>query len=98
MKLNLSGTRRILVPRTDRQAVITAEDPVAHSGTELQRDLAFMFNRQIGNTATCIQTVRRGKGICRADIKTAGTGPAMIRLPCIRWQYRVGEDHAQKQP
>ena len=98
MELRLGSAGRIFVPGTDRQAVIAPENPVAHGRAVFRRDLALMFDCQIGNTAACVQTIRRGKGICRADIKTARAGPAMVRLNRIWWQHRICEDHAQKQP
>ena len=79
-------------------ATLLAENPIADICTKFDRDLALMFNRQIGNTAPRIQPVWRRKGICRTDIKAARTGSTVILLRLVWCQFCIGQYGAKKQP
>src|SRR5260221_265583 len=80
MEPDLAGLRGELVPRTHRQAVVAAEDPVADGGPELRRNDPLMLDRQIGDAAARIQLVRRREGVGRADVQAAAAAPAMVGL------------------
>ena len=49
---------RKTVPRTDRQAIVASENPVAHGRAQFHRDRAFQLDGQIGNAAARVQLER----------------------------------------
>jgi len=53
------------VPRTSIETVVAAKNSVTDRLAELQRDSGFILDRKIGDTASCIEDVRRGDGLCR---------------------------------
>src|SRR5690554_4815481 len=47
-QLGIAGTAGELVPRADGQAIVTAENPVAHGTAESEWNLPFVLDRIIG--------------------------------------------------
>ncbi len=89
---------RELVPRTYREAIVAAVNPVAHLFAQIKRNRAFMFDREVGNAAAGIQLIRRWKRRRRADVETGPAGTAVIRLRLVNRQFQRRENRAEKQP
>ena len=81
---HLARLNREFVPRTSRKAVITAIDTVSEEWAQLMIHRPMMLNRQIRDTAPCVDLVRRGKGIRRTGIKTGPARPTMVDFRIIR--------------
>src|SRR5215472_296685 len=87
---------RELVPRTDRQAIVAAIDAIAHQRPKFARDLALVFDGEVGDAAPRIEAVRCRKSRGGTNIEASAAGPAMIGFRRIGGQVERGEDRAEK--
>src|SRR5947209_12937326 len=87
-----------LVPRTNRQAIVAAENPVADQRAQFVRDRPLVLDRQVGDAAPRIEPVRRRKSIGRARVEAAAALAAMVALGGIRSERQAEIDLAKKQP
>ncbi len=85
-QIHLPGALREFVPRTHRQAIVAAINAVAHLHAELARDGALILDGEIGNAASRIQPIGRGKGIGGTDIEALPAIAAMIAFAFVRRQ------------
>ena len=58
-----------LVPRTNCEAIIAAIDSVADRFPKIVGNRAFVFDRQVGNAAGCVELIRCREGVSWADIR-----------------------------
>src|ERR1700690_2971886 len=63
-ELRFAADARELVPRADREAIVTTVNAVADQGPELRRNRPLVLDRQIRNAAPRIEFIGRGKGGC----------------------------------
>ena len=66
-KIGFARKLRVFIPGTDCLAIVATEYPVAYGLAEFERNCAFVFDGEVGNTAACVQLIGLGKGIGRAD-------------------------------
>ena len=97
-ELRLARALRELVPGTHGEAVVTAEDAVAHRRTEALCDMSLMLDGEIGDAGACVDAVGRGESMRGAYIEATPAGPAMIFLGRVGSDLRGGEDRADEQP
>ena len=64
----MSGLRK-LVPRADREAVVTAIDAIADGFAKFAWDRPLVLDGEIGNAAPRIEFVRCGESGCRTDVE-----------------------------
>src|SRR5690606_37411572 len=86
------------VPRTDGEAIVTPEHPVADRGSELLLDVTLVLNRQVRDATARIELIRRRERARGADIETPLAGAAVVLLRRTGWQRGRREDGAEKQP
>ena len=89
---------REFVPGTDGEAVVAAEDTVAHRFAILGRDMPFMLDGEVGDAGPRIELVGRDERIGRAYVEAAAAGAAMVRFRCVWVDLGGGEDRAEEQP
>jgi hypothetical protein len=82
-------TRRVCpqVEGTDVQAIVAAEDAIAHLSSELVRDglsAAAQFDCQVGDTESGIDEIGFDDGAGRTSLNTEGTASAQICARFIR--------------
>ncbi len=97
-ELRLARALREFVPRADGEAIVAAEDAVAHRCAEARRDMPLMLDGEVGDAGARIDLVGRGEGVRRANVETAPAGPAMILLGRVGLDLGGGEDRADEQP
>ena len=86
------------VPRTNREAIVAAIDPIADGWAEFDRDRAFQFNGQIGNAEPRIELERAGDRPGRAGLQTTGAGATAIPFWRVRLQFQRRDDFAEENP
>src|SRR6185312_6928786 len=69
---------REFVPWTDGEAVVAAEDAVAHRFAIRGRDMPFMLDGEVGDAGPRIELVGRDERIGRAHVEATAAGAAMI--------------------
>ena len=89
-ELRLARALREFVPRADGEAIVAAEDAVAHGRAITRRDVPLVLDGEVGDAGARIDPIGRGEGARRADIEAAPAGPAMIllglrRARSLRW-------------
>src|SRR5690606_10065051 len=87
-----------LVPRTDRQTIVAAVDPVAHLLPQRLRHRPLMLDRQIRDASARIEPPRTVESLRRADIEAAPAGAATLLLRRVPLEFRGGEDRAEEEP
>ena len=68
--------KRARVERANFLANVAAKKPVAHFGTHVERDRAFVFDGEIGNAFVGAEPVRPVEGVGRAGGQTFCAGAA----------------------
>src|SRR5436190_19842472 len=89
---------RETVPRTNRQAIVTAIDPVPNRRPQFHRNGSLQLNGEIGDALRGVQMKGSRNRLCRACCQTSCAGPAMILLRRIRVYVRRGENYSYEKP
>src|ERR1700733_8792944 len=97
-ELHLATGNRKFVPRTYRQTIVATIDAIADRRAQLTRNGALMLDREIGDAAPGIETIRRGEGGRRADIEAGAAIAAMILLRHVLRQFKRRENGAEEEP
>src|SRR5690348_803671 len=86
------------VPRTGVEAIIAAEDPIAHKRSQVGGNRALQLNGEVGNATTRIQLVGRGDcaGWARLDATLARPAPFFRRH--IGRKFDRGQNLSEKKP
>jgi len=92
------GAAGKFVPRTDRQTIVAAIDPVAQRLAEFQRDRILQLDSQVGNTAPRIEPVGHRKSGSRAGILASRAGTATVAARWVRFKFQRGIDRPEEQP
>src|SRR4029450_11667917 len=94
----VGGAVSFAIPGTDVLANITPKDVVPGLHTELLRNSALEFDRQIRNTALRIQNVGFQKRLRRTSLQAAGARPAMVEPRTVVFQGNGQDELPQQQP
>ena len=86
------------VPRTCRQTIVTAENAIANSWTQLNGNRSFQFNREVGDAKSRVQLERRGDGARGTGRDAACAGAAAILFRLVRFQFERGKNLSEKNP
>ena len=86
------------VPRTYRQAVVTAEDAISDGRTQFNRDGTFQLDGEVGYAEPGIELERRGDGSGRTCVNAARAVATMIFLRHVRFQFECGDNLRQQDP
>ena len=95
-EIRLGARLREFVPRADQLAIVAAVDAIADQRAQFQRNRAFVFDREVGNTAPRVELVRRDDGARGTDVDALAATAAVIGLRRIHRQRQVGVDFAEK--
>ena len=97
-QFRLARGLRELVPGTDGETVVAAEDAVAHRRAEARRDVSLMLDGEIGDARARVDAVGRGEGMRGTYVEATPAGPAMILFRRVGSDLRRGEDRADEEP
>lgn len=86
------------IPRAGVKAVVAAVDATSEGATEFERDCAFAFDGEVGETAACIHPAGGGDGLSWAGGDAAGTGAAVVRRARVGVDVEGGDDLGEEEP
>ena len=92
------GVVSFAIPGADVLANITPKDVVASLRTELLRNSALEFDRQIRNTTLRIQNVGLQNRLRWTSLQAAGARPAMVEPRTVILQGDGQDEFPQQQP
>ena len=99
-EVRLRGDLCITVPWTYQLAIITAEDAIAHQRAQFLWDRPAIFDGEIRDAASRVETIRADDGLGRTDFDA---GIAFSALVFGQWcrvgqQAQIGVDFAEEEP
>src|SRR5262249_48147205 len=98
LQVCVCGAVSFAIPGADVLANITPKDVVPGLRTELLRNSALEFDRQIRNTTLRIQNVGFQKRLRWTSLQAAGARPAMVRPRMVVFQGNGQDEFPQQQP
>src|SRR5262249_4612374 len=89
---------RKLIPWADGKTIVAAKNAVSHERPVFAVDMAFVFDRKIGDTPARIEDVGARKSSCRADIEARPAASAMVAFRRVRRKSQIDKNRTQEQP
>ncbi len=96
-KIRLSARAGKLVPGADQLAIVTAENTVAHRGSQFGRDRARCLYGEVADAAARIQRIGCGDRLCRTDVQAGLAAATVIARRCVDCERQIGVDLAEQE-
>src|SRR5262249_6949961 len=98
LQFGLTCYGRIFIPGADCETIVAAKNTVSHQRPEFATDMAFVFDRKIGDAAARIEDIGARKGFSRADFETRLAAPAMVVFGRVGRKPQIGKNRTQEEP
>lgn len=85
------------VPGTDLLTSITTVEAIAQTGSVLRRDIAFIFDGEVGDAFVCVQTASTFESTRRTSIQATMASAATVLQGTVVIEFQRGDDLTEEE-